>query len=469
MKHKLLSIFHLFLFTVFASAQGHYASVLWEETSFLSVSGHPERTIVRGWNSQYLLSCHRDNSGTKLALLDASTFHSSTPPAGLSAPVSITNPLPPNVFIHDICIIHDHAFLCGEYGGEGVVGHIDLAAMAPPSTSINIDYVRCTTNISRLNRIVATRNPTSGFIIACIGEDAANNYDDRAFFIKFSSSFNTVYETYNLPSDESMDDVLYDGNNFVFVGRLNATPLFRNDMIVRRHNPSGSGASINDRHTFSTGTREINATTRSTLLREDLMAVSYVHYNTVDQTLSTRVRFINPGNMLMTGSQDFDRVQKEEVVELAYSASCDRLAVMYPEKNPASYHMMSKTVFLNPSSTVSYTTDCIFHTASPFFGSITTFKNPSNQDNVLVAASCNRWLLQHIPSINPVATTCPEGDVVGVHVISNIAPTVVAAPTSYSLGSPIPGPLLPVGTNPSTTSAVCHTIRVSKIKKSIEQ
>ena len=52
MKHKLLSIFHLFLFTVFASAQGHYASVLWDETSFLSVSGHPEGTIVRGWNSQ---------------------------------------------------------------------------------------------------------------------------------------------------------------------------------------------------------------------------------------------------------------------------------------------------------------------------------------------------------------------------------------------------------------------------------
>lgn len=87
----------------------------------------------------------------------------------------------------------------------------------------------------------------------------------------------------------------------------------------------------------------------------------------------------------------------------------------------------------------------------------------------MVEAGGGCWYLQHIPSINPVATTCPEGDVVGVHVISNIAPTVVAAPTSYSFGSPIPGPLLPVGTNPSTTSAVCHTIRVSKIKKSIEQ
>jgi hypothetical protein len=258
-----------------------------------------------------------------------------------------------------------------------------------------------------------------------------------------------------------MDDILYTGDAVVLVGRYNNSTT-RNQLIIRRSPSTTLPATLTDRTLYPAASYEVNGRTSSVYMRgystTPVIAVSYVHYDSPSNQLSTRVRYINLRTMAMLRSHEFPRVEKEEVLATVYSNLANRLAVVYPEPEPGIASNVTKTVLLQPDMPSPYP-GVRFYFPSPFnFYSADIINDLSSKDINLVEAGHGRWYLQHIPTAGPGTAVCPASDIINVDIIPDLPP--VPIPYSTTPDSPMLGPTTwPMTLSPVPVSTTCYSTR----------
>ena len=427
MKTKLLIVF-LALMPVVLSAQGGYSSVLWDA----SLDLHGE--IVRSWGTDFVLTYHNEASGNLFSLTRVIDFHSAATPAGPIAAGMKTDPLPASMQVCDVRILNDEAFFCGSMNGKAMVGRLNLNDFS--TSSVNVEYAVASTSATRYKKLVVFDHFSSVRIVACIGEDAGNNYRDVASVYSFASSFSHL-QTYKLPSEEDMDDILYTGDTVVLVGRHNDVAA-RNELIIRRCSSSSLPTSLSDRTIYPSSVYEINGQTRSLFLNgfssTPVVAVSYVHLDPLTQNFHTRVRYIDIRTMAMVRSHAFARMQKDEVQAIVYSQTAHRLAVMFTELVAGYTSDVTKTVLLQPDMNVSHQGEVLYFPPPYSFTSADILNDPSSGDIDIVHAGHGRWNLQHIPSAGLSAGFCPIVEYMPIRAIADLMPYAIP------LAMP-PGPL----------------------------
>ena len=445
MKTKLL-IFFLALAPVLLQAQTYYSSVLWD------ASMDSQGEIVRSWGSDHVLTYHIGPSGNYFTLTHVSRFHMPTTLAGPSASTRQTATLPADMWVTDVRILGDEAFFCGAEGPHAVVGKIDLNAFS--TGSVSISYIEVMTSATRYKKLVAYKHTSSARVVACLGENAASGYDDVVSVYSYTSLF-THLNTYTLPTEEDMDDILYTGDAVVLVGRYNNSTT-RNQLIIRRSPSTTLPATLTDRTLYPAASYEVNGRTSSVYMRgystTPVIAVSYVHYDSPSNQLSTRVRYINLRTMAMLRSHEFPRVEKEEVLAMLYSKWDGRLAVVFSEPEPGTASNVTKTVLLQPDMPSPYPGVKLFFPPSENFTSADILNDPSSKDINLVEAGRGRWYLQHIPTAGPGMAGCPASDIINVDIIPDLTPvpipynTLPDTPAYMSYSWPMAIPSVPVTT-----------------------
>lgn len=451
MKIKLFVI----LFTLLPSiltAQTGYSSVLWDA----SMASHGE--IVRSWGSDHVLTYHIGPAGNYFTLTRVSDFHSPASSAGPSAVARQTSILPAGMWVYDVRILNDEAFFCGSIGINAVLGQLNLNDFA--TGTVTISYITASSGVTRYKKLVAYYYTSTVSIVACIGENASSGYNDVASVYSYAGSFSHL-QTYNLPSEEDMDDILYTGDAVVMVGRYN-DPTTSNQLIIRRCPSTSLPAALNDRIIYPSAAYEVNGTTSSVYMRgfspRPVIAVSYVHYDQPTQAMTTRVRYIDLQTMAMLRSNEFPRVEKEEVLAMVYSRPAGRLAVMFSEPEPGITGNVTKTVLLQPEIPGPYPGVKLFFPPPVNFNSADILSDPTTGYIDLVEAGGGRWYLQHIPTAGPATAGCPAGDPIPVDVIANL-PTV-SIPYSTTFVGIMPSPdTWPMPLSPSTISTPCFRIR----------
>lgn len=451
MKTKLLIIF-LALAPVLLQAQTYYSSVLWD------ASMDSQGEIVRSWGSDHVLTYHIGPSGNTFSLARVSDFHSPATSAGPFALARQTSALPADMWVTDVRIWGDEAFFCGSIGTHAVVGKIDLNAFS--TGSVSISYIEDSTSATRYKKLVAYKHTSSARVVACLGENAASGYNDVVSVYSYAGAFLHL-NTYTLPPEEDMDDILYTGDAVVLVGRYNNSTT-RNQLIIRRSPSTTLPATLTDRTLYPAASYEVNGRTSSVYMRgystTPVIAVSYVHYDSPSNQLSTRVRYIDLRTMAMLRSHEFPRVEKEEVLATLYSKWDGRLAVVFSEPEPGIASNVTKTVLLQPDMPSPYPAVRLFFPPSENFTSADILNDPSSKDINLVEAGRGRWYLQHIPSAGFGTTGCPGGDMINVDIIPDLTP--VPIPYSTIPDSPMFGSSTwPMTLPPVPVTTTCYSTR----------
>ena len=418
MKIKLLIVF-LALAPVVLSAQAGYSSVLW------NASMDSRGEIVRSWGTDFVLTYHNEASGNIFSLTRVIDFHSAATPAGPIAVGMKTDPLPASMQVCDVRILNDEAFFCGSMNGKAMVGRLNLNDFS--TSSVNVEYAVASTSATRYKKLVVFDHSSSVRIVVCIGEDAGNNYSDVASVYSLASSFSHL-QTYKLPPEEDMDDILYTGDTVVMVGRYNDAAA-RNELIIRRCSSSSLPTTLSDRTIYPSSVYEINGQTRSLFLNgfssTPVVAVSYVHLDPLTQNFHTRVRYIDIRTMVMVRSHSFVRIQKNEVQAVVYSQTAHRLAVMFTEPAAGYSIDVTKTVLLQPDMNVSHQGDVLYFPPPYNFTSSDILSDPISGDIDIVHAGHGRWYLQHIPSVNPTLAPCPIVDYTSIKVVADLMPYAI--------------------------------------------
>lgn len=445
MKTKLLTVF-LALAPVLLQAQTYYSSVLWDA----ALNSYGE--IVRSWGSDHVLTYHNGQSGNYFSLARVSDFHSPATSAGPFASARQTSTLPAGMWVTDVRIWGDEAFFCGSIGTYAVVGKIDLNAFS--TGSVSISYIEVMTSATRYKKLVAYKHTSSARVVVCLGENAASGYDDVVSVYSYAGAFLHL-NTYTLPTEEDMDDILYTGDAVVLVGRYNNSTT-RDQLIIRSSPSTTLPATLTDRTLYPAASYEVNGRTSSVYMRgystTPVIAVSYVHYDSPSKRLSTRVRYIDLRTMAMLRSHEFPRVEKEDVLATLYSNLADRLAVVYPEPEPGIASNVTKTVLLQPDMPSPYPAVRLFFPPSENFTSADILNDPSSIDINLVEAGRGRWYLQHIPTAGPGMAGCPASDIINVDIIPDLTPVPIPyntfsnTPAYMSYSWPMAIPSVPVTT-----------------------
>lgn len=452
MKTRPLIVF-LTLAPVLLHAQTYYSSVLWNA----AMNSYGE--IVRSWGSDHVLTYHIGPSGNTFSLARVSDFHSPATSAGPFALARQTSALPAGMWVTDVRIWGDEAFFCGSKGPNAVVGKIDLNAFL--TGSVSISYIEVSTSATRYKKLVAYNHTSSARVVVCLGENAASGYDDVVSVYSYTSLF-THLNTYTLPPEEDMDDILFTGDAVVLVGRYNNSTT-RNQLIIRRSPSTTLPATLTDRTLYPAASYEVNGRTSSVYMRgystTPVIAVSYVHYDSPSNRLSTRVRYINLRTMAMLRSHEFPRVEKEEVLATVYSNLAGRLAVVYPEPEPGIASNVTKTVLLQPDMPSPYPGVKLFFPPSENFTSADILSDPTSGNIDLVEAGRGRWYLQHIPTAGPGMAGCPASDIINVDIIPDLPP--VPIPYSTTPDIPMFGPptTWPMTLSPVPVTTTCYSTR----------
>ena len=118
---------------------------------------------------------------------------------------------------------------------------------------------------------------------------------------------------------------------------------------------------------FSLMSNEINARTKSTILKDGFIAVSYVHHESPTNMFYKRIRIINTDtlNPQNINSQEFEIVDKLETLEMAYSLTTRKLVLLQEPLN--SFVNDPHFYFLEPNNTSSYmANESFFQNGNPY-------------------------------------------------------------------------------------------------------
>ena len=393
MKRIFTVLSFLFFLPFFSSAQNYNSA----ELEFIT----EQNVLVRNWNDKDVVSLVYSD-GYRFVCTDFYQFLGPYSPSGFVAPTIFSDPLPREYAITDFKILNDTVFFCGSKNLStipetfcGIVGYFPLNQFMLGNITPHIFEIPAASYFRRLvvyqhNRVHKVVALGKSFTIA----------DDPVILEIFDilSTLPTfkMYKIEYMPYEEIYDDVLYTGTKVVLVGTFfqgsNARPIVR---ISDQPEDIASTTLFDSFYYFSLSSNEINARTRSVVLDDGLIAMSYVHVETgTSQTFFKRLRVIDTEALPMPlniNSHETQIIDKLETAEMAYSSRLKKLVLLQEPfvaftDDPLFY-------YLEPYNNYSYFTDETYFSHGNLYRSIDIY----NSDN-FVSVGMEKAYLQYIPT-----------------------------------------------------------------------
>lgn len=256
-------------------------------------------------------------------------------------------------------------------------------------------------DVSLLDKMVVYAN---GSAVKVVALGYALQSVDIIRVVEINDIGSTSYTSFSVPStyNEFYDNVLYNGNEVVFVGTCsipNQCLCFR--VMDNLLSFAASDGNYNF-HYFGTMGNEVSNRTASTCLTGDEIAVAYVHPSSGGFLLD-RIRifdFSTPTTPSNTYSQEFDISDgKDDPMEMTYLPISKMLAILQPLFKSTDYY--PKVLFADIYSQYSYNAPVTFFAQSVYYYSLDTYK----KDNI-VCVGGEKTYLQRYPVSAP--NVCPD-------------------------------------------------------------
>ncbi len=449
MKRIVTVLSFLFFLPFFSSAQNYNSA----ELKFIT----DQNVLVRNWNDTNVVSLVYSD-GYRFACTDFAHFLGPYSSSGFVAPTIYSDPLPREYAITDFKILNDTVFFCGSKNLStipetfcGIVGYFPLNQFMLGNITPHIFEIP---EAYYFRRLVAYQHNGVHKVIA-LGKsftNADNHVILETFDILSTLPTFKMYKIEYMPYEEIYDDVLYTGNRVVFVGTFfqgsNARPIVR---TLDRPEDIGNSSLLDSFYYFSLSPNEINARTRSVVLDDGLIAMSYVHVETgTTQTFFKRLRVIDTDVLprpLNINSHETQIIDKMETAEMAYSPRLQKLILLQEPfvaftDDPLFY-------FLEPYNNYSYLADETYFSHGNLYRSIDIY----NSDN-FVSVGMEKAYLQYIPTHTNLG--CPFEAQVRMDRIPDLTTGSIfrspaSIPMSYTPAMPV------LSTYAAKWFPICHT------------
>lgn len=438
MKHKLFISIVLALFSVSAAAQ--YESAIATENAVIPYA--VAQTLVRNYQDNYTFSVHND-AGTRIARSNYGKHYGQTPATPLFLELS---KILTDYTINDLTFADDYAFFCGYYyhvdttvspfaiTEEGVIGCFYVPDFYAGNT-VSLTYHHYT-GIYRFDKLVAYQDPASQppykYKVVALGRERriqaglSNDkniiveYDDFIGDVPSSQSpkqISDLFPVILLPK-EIDHDLLLTGKHVIVVGYD-----FDNNWLCLRKAPRSnvlSSGALNTLYTYDNSNVEVLMMTHSTCLDDEDIVVSYI-YQTPSETYKTRLRFFDTQTMDNTNSQEFDVLEKDEVIDLKYLPSAKTLVLLHPGITNPGTLLYDQFISIDPSATSAYNTTALYHVnPDRWYTSLDCFAGDG-----YVATGHNQWHYQHLLPSYSQQYSCYDYDAVSVTNIPDISTTKI--------------------------------------------
>lgn len=397
-----------------------------------------EQDIVRNWNGRFVVTHHITDNGWYISCSDYSGHYLHG--AGYYAPTRYSDLFPSNYSISDMEILDDKLFFCGSKKKSsnpavivGIVGWLDLIQFMSGTFTANVIEV---SSSFALNKMVVYRN-AGGYKVVAVGFNDINAVApyplaDNSMIVEIDDV--TVAPTCNysiidrsLTNHEYIYDVIYTGNNVVFVGivKQHINPQYH---IRVMDNPSNLAASTNGNmiYAFQGDSAEVSWQPHSILMDDDIIAISYVHHDNVYDNYVTRLRIVDthtnpPANI---NSQTYVIDYKEEPIDLAYSKNDETLILLQSITNIYNYN--PKFAFLKPYYTWGYNADLTHFNNNITYNSLDIY----NDNYFISVGKKDRTYIQQIasPSNEP---NCVELGTLKVSTLKNNPTVTILDPLTW--------------------------------------
>lgn len=385
-------------------------------------------TIIRSWDYNHIVSCYKTNSPQ----LDITDIYNN---------VIYRTPMPLFTVL-DMAILGKHLYFCGRSSMDddsyGVLGRIDLNYTIS-NTSTSIDYV-FVTNVNSINKLAVYLDNNTPHV-AAIGETFVTltfTYSNYSFIdCLYNSASPTMLNINTRPFStlERYDDIMETNNHIVCVGYYSY--MMGPSFCYRKVPKSNLADAAFDTVHFYNGGNDALSTTHSTAIYGNLIAVSYLAQDSLENNV-TRIRIINTADNTNTKAFEYRVPAEIDYNDIVYVPKGDALIVM--QDYVLNHGRNTNFMYVYPSATSPYLS-VVEYKLREYFKPLAV-----HDDIYYLAAAGAKWLYKDVtvlPSGYPNAG-CPDYANKIVYTISTLThikkhhALSLSSETTYVLSMPTP-------------------------------
>ena len=385
-------------------------------------------TLIRSWDYNHIVSWYKTNSPQ----LDITDIYNN---------VIYRTPMPLFTVL-DMAILGKHLYFCGRSSMDddsyGVLGRIDLNYTIS-NTSTSIDYV-FVTNVNSINKLAVYLDNNTPHV-AAIGETFVTltfTYSNYSFIdCLYNSASPTMLNINTRPFStlERYDDIMETNNHIVCVGYYSF--MMGPSFCYRKVPKNNLADAAFDTVHFYNGGNDALSTTHSTAIYSNLIAVSYLAQDSLENNV-TRIRIINTADNTNTKAFEYRVPAEIDYNDIVYVPKGDALIVM--QDYVLNHGRNTNFMYVYPSATSPYLS-VVEYKLREYFKPLAV-----HDDIYYLAAAGAKWLYKDVsvlPSGYPNAG-CPDYANKIVYTISTLThikkhhALSLSSETTYVLSMPTP-------------------------------
>lgn len=447
MKKKIIVFVSVLMLPFTLGAQTYNSALL----KNASISQYKHQLLVRNWDSRHVVSAYTDGTCIRFACSDHSGFFGPYSAGGFSSNAYYSDTLPRNYSVADMKVLDNVLYFCGTYHDTvyacGYIGYFDLNSL---NTGVPFVFeIRHIDSVTLLNKLVPFYESGNKKVMA-IGRNFNGSWDEVIVEVNDITSATTCNYFHNTNIPELFYDIVYTGNEVVFVGKITIYD-FLNIRIMDDLSSFSSSVGYSNPYYFNTGTFECNGGVIATHITGSTFATAYVH---IDGSYYTKVLTldISSGTPVVLHAQQYKLENKPDPIEMTFLPMKKMLAILQPLFTLYSTNYDPRLIFIDPYMTSDYTTDYTAFISTQPFQSIDCYRD----DNIVTVGK--ETYLQKYPVAS--STGCPY---VYDHHVEKIP-----YPSSSTLTRLIPGSstitrfLYPSSSRRGSWGFSCGTMNVNK-------
>ena len=396
--------------------------------------------VICSWRNEYIVSWYKANN---------------TPQLDITKPGSgtIHRVLMPLFTILDMAVLDNYLYFCGRSSSDdnshGVLGRVNLNDIIFNSVSLSIDYT-FVSNINAINKLTVYYDNNTPHV-AAIGETFVTltfTYSNYSFIdCLYNSASPTMLNINTRPFStlERYDDIMETNNHIVCVGYYSF--MMGPSFCYRKVTKSNLADAMFDTIHYYNGGNDALSTTHSTAIYSNLIAVSYLAQDSLENNV-TRIRIINTADNTNTKAFEYRVPAEIDYNDIVYVPKGDALIVM--QDYVLNHGRNTNFMYVYPSATSPYLS-VVEYKLREYFKPLAV-----HDDIYYLAAAGAKWLYKDVtvlPSGYP-NSGCPDYANKIVYTISTLTHikkhhALSASSEPYNVFS------MPTSTNTSTMTVEC--------------
>ena len=385
--------------------------------------------VIRSWNHDHIVSWYMPNN---VARIDVTK-----PSYGIIYRIQM-----PTFTILNMAVLGDYLYFCGRSSTDdnsyGVLGRVNISEIIASSpTSIQYVFVG---NVNSINKLAVYLDGNTPHV-AAIGETfvtLASTYSSYSFIDCLYNGTSPTALTINtrpFSTLERYDDIMETNNHIVCVGYYSF--MMGPSFCYRKVPKNNLADAAFDTVHFYNGGNDALSTTHSTAIYSNLIAVSYLAQDSLENNV-TRIRIINTADNTNTKAFEYRVPAEIDYNDIVYVPKGDALIVM--QDYVLNHGRNTNFMYVYPSATSPYLS-VVEYKLREYFKPLAV-----HDDIYYLAAAGAKWLYKDVtvlPSGYP-NSGCPDYANKIVYTISTLThikkhhALSLSSETTYVLSMPTP-------------------------------